>query len=387
MKGKSIILMLFCAAFVTAQNVYTYPDTIHPQDLVKTANMDEYLLRLVQEQAQQLYENDSVFRLAIEEQHRLDSIRQDSILLDSLKTINKDVVYLPPSVANFAIEKSWIKDEEQDREDVLIAIRDYHSPWRKGASVMLQMTQNYVSPNWYQGGNTSFAMLGIAQGYINYQSDKFTWQNTGEWRGGFSTISGDTCHKVNTTEDYFRLYTKAGYEIYKEMHTILSAEYMMNLLPTYCENSYNLKTAFASPIRLNLAVGLDFRPVQGLSIVINPLAYKMVYVGDTVYTNPNDFGVEKGKKILNEAGSSVRVDYLWKPVREFLLDTRFYMYTNYSRVEIDLEVNANFIINRFLSARVTLHPRYDNTIILEGDEKAKMQFKEFLSIGFSHQFR
>lgn len=379
--------MLFCAAFVTAQNVYTYPDTIHPQDLIQTANMDEYLLRLVQEQSQRIYENDSIFQLALEEQHRLDSIRQDSILLDSLKAINKDIVFLPPSVARLAIEKSWIKDEEQDREDVLIAIRDYRSPWRKGASVMLQMTQNYVSPNWYQGGNTSFAMLGIAQGYINYQSDKFTWQNTGEWRGGFSTISGDTCHKVNTTEDYFRLYTKAGYEIYKEMHTILSAEYMMNLLPTYGENSYNLKTAFASPIRLNLAVGLDFRPVQGLSVVINPLAYKMVYVGDTVYTNPNDFGVEKGKNILNEAGSSVRVDYLWKPVREFLLDTRFYMYTNYSRVEIDLEVNANFIINRFLSARVTLHPRYDNTIILEGDEKAKVQFKEFLSIGFSHQFR
>ena len=379
--------MLFCAAYVTAQNVYTHPDTIHPQDLVKTANMDEYLLRLVQEQSQRLYENDSIFQLALEEQHRLDSIRQDSILLDSLKAINKDIVFLPPSVARLAIEKSWIKDEEQDREDVLIAIRDYRSPWRKGASVMLQMTQNYVSPNWYQGGNTSFAMLGIAQGYINYQSDKFTWQNTGEWRGGFSTISGDTCHKVNTTEDYVRLYTKAGYEIYKEMHTILSAEYMMNLLPTYCENSYNLKTAFASPIRLNLAVGLDFRPVQGLSVIINPLAYKMVYVGDTIHTNPNDFGVEKGQNILNEAGSSVRVDYLWKPVREFLLDTRFYMYTNYSRVEIDLEVNANFIINRFLSARVTLHPRYDNTIILEGDEKAKVQFKEFLSIGFSHQFR
>lgn len=379
--------MLFCAAFVTAQNVYTHPDTIHPQDLVNTANMDEYLLRLVQEQSQRLYENDSIFQLALEEQHRLDSIRQDSILLDSLKAINKDIVFLPPSVARLAIEKSWIKDEERDREDVLIAIRDYHSPWRKGASVMVQMTQNFITKNWYQGGSTSFAMLGIVQGYINYQSDKFTWQNSGEWRGGFSTISGDTCHKVNTTEDYFRLYTKTGYEVYKSLHLIFSGEFMMNLLPTYLENSNNMKTAFASPIRLNLALGLDYRPVQGLSVIFNPLAYKMVYVADDVYTNPNDFGIEAGKKILNDAGSSMRIDYLWKPVREFLLDTRFYMYTNYSRVEIDLEVNANFIINRFLSARVTLHPRYDNTIILEGDEKAKMQFKEFLSIGFTHQFR
>ncbi len=352
-----------------------------------TVNLDDYLLDLVAEQSRQLAENDSLFQIALLEQHRLDSIRQDSILLDSLKTINKDIVILPPSVARLAVEKSWIKDAEADREDVLIAIRDYKSPWRKGATVMVQMTQNYVTKNWYQGGATSFAMLGIAQGFINYQSNRFTWQNTGEWRGGFSTVSGDTCHKVNTTEDYFRLYTKAGYEFYKDMHVILSGEYMMNLLPTYQENSNLMKTAFASPIRLNLAAGVDFRPVQGLSITLNPLAYKMIYVQDTIRTNPNDFGVEKGRNLLSEIGSSLRVDYIWKPVREFMLDTRFYMYTNYNRVEVDLEVTGNFIINRFLSARLTLHPRYDNTIILEGDEKAKLQFKELFSIGFTHQFR
>ena len=171
------------------------------------------------------------------------------------------------------------------------------------------------------------------------------------------------------------------------MHIIMSAEYMMNLLPTYQENPTNLKTGFASPIRFNLAAGVDFRPVKGLSIIINPIAYKLVYVMNTTKTNPNDFGIEQGQNKLSEFGSSVRVDYYWKPVREFALDTRFYMYTNYSRVELDLELNANFIINRFLSARLTLHPRYDNTVILEGDVKAKVQFKELLSIGFSHQFR
>lgn len=349
--------------------------------------MDEFLLQLVAEQTHRLNDNDSLFQLAIAEQHRLDSIRKDSILLDSLKTINKDVVILPPSVARLAISKSWIADAEADRQDVLVAIRNAKSPWRKGATVMLQVTQNYVTPNWYQGGNTSFSMLGIIQGYINYQSNKFTWQNQGEWRGGFSTISGDTCHKVNTSEDYFRLYSKAGYEFFKDMHIIMSAEYMMNLLPTYQENSTNLKTGFASPIRFNLAAGVDFRPVKGLSVITNPIAYKLVYVMNTTKTNPNDFGIEQGQNKLSEFGSSVRVDYYWKPVREFALDTRFYMYTNYSRVELDLELNANFIINRFLSARLTLHPRYDNTVILVGDAKAKVQFKELLSIGFTHQFR
>ena len=68
------------------------------------------------------------------------------------------------------------------------------------------------------------------------------------------------------------------------------------------------------------------------------------------------------------------------------MDTKFYLYTNYHDVELDLEVNCDFIINRWLSARLTLHPRYDTSVILEGDTKAKIQFRELLSIGFAHKF-
>ena len=85
--------------------------------------------------------------------------------------------------------------------------------------------------------------------------------------------------------------------------------------------------------------------------------------------------------------SSVRVEYVWKPVREVALETKFYTYTNYKHVEIDLEVNCDFIINRFMSARLTLHPRYDSSVIMKGDERAKIQFRELLSIGFAHKFR
>ena len=56
-------------------------------------------------------------------------------------------------------------------------------------------------------------------------------------------------------------------------------------------------------------------------------------------------------------------------------------------MEVELEVTANFVINRYFSARLSLHPRYDNTIILPNHEKARLQFKEFLSVGFSHKFK
>ena len=52
--------------------------------------------------------------------------------------------------------------------------------------------------------------------------------------------------------------------------------------------------------------------------------------------------------------------------------------------EIDCEIIGNFRINRYLSAKVSLNPRYDTTIILSDGTKPKFQFKEFISLGFNY---
>ena len=51
------------------------------------------------------------------------------------------------------------------------------------------------------------------------------------------------------------------------------------------------------------------------------------------------------------------------------------------------KLETSFIITRFMSARLMLHPRYDSSVIMEGDDHAKLQFRELLSIGFAHKFR
>ena len=103
--------------------------------------------------------------------------------------------------------------------------------------------------------------------------------------------------------------------------------------------------------------------------------------------NVTDYGIETGKNSLNELGSSVRIDWKWRPVREIFVDAYFYFFTNYKRIETELEVDVDFIINRYLSAKVMLHPRYDSTVEIDPTRKTNIQFKEFISIGFSHTFR
>ena len=368
--------------------MHIYPDTFRLHDSKQTADIDLLLLDLVAQQSAELHADDTAYVLTPEARILLDSLKREEARLDSIRVVNTHFVQeVEAKIPAIEIEKSWIKDVEEDRNDVFRAIRNMRTPWRKEATVMLQITQNYVTANWYQGGSSSFAALGIAKGQINYISDRFTWENTGEWRMGGSTVSADSLHKVNTTDDLFRLYTKANFRVVPKVFTSFSAEFETRFLPTYKSNSTEMKSAPFSPLRFNMAAGFDFKPVKNLSISVSPIAYKLVHVGDTVHVLVTDYGLKAGERTQHNIGSSVRVEYLWKPVREVQLESKFYMYTNYHDIELDLEVNCDFIINRFFSARVMLHPRYDTSVVMSGDDHAKIQFRELVSVGFAHKFR
>ena len=381
--------MLCAATHMAAQtdSVRLYTDTFKIAEQQTTVEMDDYLLDLVQQQSETIHANDTVDTLSLAELMRLDSIQRELAEVDSLRTVNAALkVQEVEKVPTIVIEKSWVKDEVEDRNDVLRAIRELRSPWRRELTIMVQVTQNYVTPNWYQGGSTSFAALGIAKGQVSYIRERFTWENFFEWRMGGSTVSADSLHKMNTTDDLFKIYSKANFRIVPKLFSSLSAELDTRLLPTYKSNSMDLKSAPFSPLRFNMAVGLDYKPVPGLSLSVSPISYKVIHVMDTARVTVTDYGLKEGQQTQHNFGSSLRLEYVWKPVREVALETKFYMYTNYQDVELDLEVNCDFIINRWLSARLTVHPRYDTSVIMEGDEHAKIQFRELLSIGFAHKF-
>ena len=386
MRFKLLILSLVCAVIpMAAQQLYT--DTFRLQDVPQAVDMDVVLLDMIAEQSDQLHANDTIDTLTIAERMRLDSIEREIKEIDSIRTLNADLVFQKMErIPTIEIEKSWVKDAEEDRNDVLRAIRNMRSPWRREATLMLQISQNYVTANWYQGGSSSFAGLGIAKGQISYISERFTWENFGEWRIGASTVSADSLHKINTTDDMFRIYSKANLRIVPKLFTSVSAEIETRLLPTYQANSNMLKSAPFSPFRFNAAFGIDYKPVKNLSISVSPVSYKMIHIMDTARVLPTDYGLEAGQRTQHNIGSSVRIEYTWKPVREVALESKFYFYTNYHDVELDLEVNCDFIITRFMSARLILHPRYDTSVIMQGDTHAKIQFRELLSIGFAHKF-
>ena len=411
------------------------PDTFKLQDQRSAADNDDLLLHLVSQQGREIHVRDSLrqdsilqslivrdsllqlqlaqlrdsinaIEQALRPKKKQDSVslaHQDTVVIDPLQqemdSLTRELAQI--SYVNSAvIEKSIFRDVDADLADIARALRDRHSHWRKEANVALHFTQNYISPNWYKGGNSEFAVLALTKGFINYNKDRISWENLGEWRTGVTTTPGDTLRKFNVTDDLFRLYSKFGYRITNhqtpdakhQLYASASIEFNTTLWNVWNENKSTVKTAFMTPLKFYITAGFDYKPIPDLSIFFAPATYKLVYAyfgdGDSIrHVDVTNYGIKAGENLLSEFGSTLRVQWRWRPVREFTLDTEFYIYTNYKAVEIDWEITGEFNITRFLSIRLMLHPRFDSAYIAEGDTKPKLQFKELLSVGFAHKFR
>jgi hypothetical protein len=261
------------------------------------------------------------------------------------------------------------------------------SPWTLKSLANLQFSQNFVSTNWYQGGSNNISILGIINGTFNYDNKKnIQWDNFAEWRLGFNSVEGDTMRLLNTNDDIIRANSKLGIKAGGNWFYSGSVDFSTHLFNSYkAINSKDMKARLLTPVRLNIGVGLDYKYKKLFSLMLSPLSYKFIYANDTLNVNKKSFGILPGEQILSQIGSSFKAQINYSPSREIQIDSKLTFYTNYEKVEIDWEIVGNFRVNRFLSTRLSLNPRYDNTVILAEGEKAKIQFKELLTFGLSYR--
>lgn len=259
--------------------------------------------------------------------------------------------------------------------------------WSPKANALMQFTQNYISSNWYQGGNSNLAILNILSGEMNYDNkNNIQWENKMEWRAGFNSVHGDTLRKISTNDDVLRYTSKFGIKAGGNWFYSVSGDFSTQLFDNYnAINSNIFKARLMTPFRANVGIGMDYKYKKLISLMIAPVSFKYIYANDTVNVNQNLFGIKKGSKELRQVGSSLLAQLDYNPAHDWHVDSKFTFYTDYKKVEINWEIVSNLSVNRFMSVRLSLNPRYDNTVIMKKGEKAKIQFKQLLSIGFSYR--
>lgn len=262
-------------------------------------------------------------------------------------------------------------------------------PWTTSGSVLGQMTQNYTSDNWYQGGQSNLAALFILNAAANYDDQKnIQFDNDFTYHMGLQSEVSDTIRGYSVTDNLIRLTSKFGVKAAKNWYYSLSGQFTTYSLTSFSGlNSKTRMNGLFSPYRIDFGVGMNYKYKKELSALITPLSYRYIHVADTANFNEGLYGILPGHKTLHEFGSSILLEYTKQVSSDVNISSRLSYFTNYHTMDLDWETIANVTLNRFLSVRLSVHPRFDNSSLANnGFVPHPWQFKELLSFGFAYQF-
>ena len=261
--------------------------------------------------------------------------------------------------------------------------------WTFSGDYALQFLQNYVSGNWYKGGESNYSALASLVMQANYNNkQKVKWENRLELKYGMQNSRSDSLHSFKSTEDLIRLTSKLGLQATKRWYYTVQFIGNTQFSHSYRSNDPKIYSAFAAPLNINLSIGMDYsvdwmnHRLKG-NFHLAPLAYNMKYTRMLELT-PR-LGIKDGNHFLHDFGSEFTVDLEWQLMESLTWKTRLYGYSTYKRTELEWENTFTFRFNRYISSRVFIYPRFDDGVSRD-DHYAFWQLKEFASIGFQYSF-
>lgn len=307
-------------------------------------------------------------------------VQQQQTKLDDIKAPIHHDPTLVEKVADRPVEPTNVPVE------VLVKRPNF---WKFSGDYALQFLQNYVSGNWYKGGESNYSALVSLVMQANYNNkQKVKWENRLELKYGMQSSRSDSLHSFKSTEDLIRLTSKLGLQATKRWYYTVQFIGNTQFSHSYRSNDPKIYSAFAAPLNINLSIGMDYsvdwmnHRLKG-NFHLAPLAYNMKYTRMLELTRR--LGIKDGNHFLHDFGSEFTVDLEWQLMESLTWKTRLYGYSTYKRTELEWENTFTFRFNRYISSRVFIYPRFDDGVSRD-DHYAFWQLKEFASIGFQYSF-
>lgn len=377
-------LTYYSKAFEEASSVDGwYPKDILVEDSVRKAGMIEKgmphmpisseLDRKINRQLLDFYVNYP--ELVLKNETSLES-------LDFLSSEDMKSAYKEENIISLIDNNAGIA--QMSESDLLVLKPNF---WTSGGSGYLQFSQNFISENWYKGGESTKSLLSGFSWQIKYDDKQKTQFETKlEWKLGFITAPSDTVHTYKANNDLLRLTSKLGYKAIQNWYYTLSAEFQTQFFSNYATNSDDLVSALFSPATLNIGLGMDYKFIKdgkvNLSVLMNPLNYTLYSVmSDEV--DPTKFNIKEGHKKESVLGSRVNATLTWKIIPSLLWESKFSYTTNYEKVLGEWENTFTFVFNKYLSTKLFMHGRFDDGVTKEPDQ-SYFQFQELFSFGVNY---
>lgn len=262
------------------------------------------------------------------------------------------------------------------------------SPWKFYGNLAIQFSQYYVTDNWHKGGSPNATFLTIFDYNIDFHKEKLLWENDFDVKIGFYNTSEDTIRAFRVNNDLVRISSLLAYQTWfsKKIYYSAAVDFNTSLFTGYkTTNSNVVVTGFLSPSRVFFSLGMECRYNNKTTIRLAPFAYKLLFLTDE-RIDPLAVGIDSTSKHTNYPGYLVQAKLDWHFSKEINLTSKIDFFSSYDsrNIEFDWEVIGKFIINRYLSTRLSFIMRFDNT---PKNEDAEIQIQEQLSFGFNYVFR
>ena len=285
------------------------------------------------------------------------------------------------------VAQPMIQDIPQDIPDTVMVQKPRF--WTYKADGFLQFMQNYVSGNWYKGGESNYSMLGALTVEANYDNkNKWKWDNKLELKLGFLRSRTDSLHKVKSNEDLIRFTSKVGLQASRRWYYTLQLQTYTQFTQGYKSNDPKIYSDFFSPFNLNLGLGMDYKVeskdkrLMG-TVNLSPIAINYRYVGRLSLST--SYGLNEGEHSMVEFGPNMTADIVWKFNDVVTWKSRFYAFTSFKRAELEWENTFELRVTKYITANLFVFPRFDDAYKYD-DDFGYWQFKELCSIGFAYTF-
>lgn len=305
------------------------------------------------------------------------------------------------------------------------------------SSVMTNITTGQTSlNNWAAGGDNTVSFAGFIDGNANYARNTMFWNNRLQLDYGFLYASSKPILQKSTdriyleskwgykTETMKNLYFSANYDFKSQFSTgydYNTPESMVDengnqleghALKQAWKDARSLKSGFLAPAYTNLALGIDYKPSNWLSVNFAPITGGYVIVRDEALRKnysmqlkkeyegkdeadiPTDGSQYKGSRF--ELGAQLKVDAAVNVNENFKYSTQVVLFYNYLAGQkcprINWDNRIDWKLAKYFSLTLTTNLIYDDTILITNPKdlekfpegRARVQFKESLAFGFTY---
>lgn len=280
------------------------------------------------------------------------------------------------------------------------------SYWTRTGVITLGFTNTGYSTYWQAGGLASQSVLGRINMSANYLRDRSSWENDLALAYGLIRQGqGDSIPFIKN-EDRIEFNSKYGYRFSERFLASANVNFRSQFAPGFRINPQQPTAVptdtisdFLSPAYLNFGVGLDYKPIDGLSLYYSPVNSKITIVTNPDYRPlyiPEDITTEP---VRYELGSNLIVNLRREIAQNVNFQTTATFFANYlenfGNIDVNWETLTTAKVNNWLSVSFSTNLIYDDDIRFDlvdeegndlGRTGPRTQFQHILNIGITYNF-